>query len=222
VSERDGALAFAERLLALIDQGRVTATYKHALLLALIDVCMEQTTVEGRAPRVVFTSDVARRVLELYWPQTAQYVASGGSLLLRQNAKGQAGIVSAIEHFRQHYATDPSSPLGEARRAQPAAFGRLLAAIEWKLIEMPIPRLQYVGVSYDPFIYEIAWDTNVTAGHAQPEFDKRLRLVGDAGNHLRLGAAIVSSGVLPQLTVGSTPAVASLLDLASILITERL
>jgi hypothetical protein len=50
---------------------------------------------------------------------------------------------------------------------------------------MPIPRLQYVGVSYDPFIYEIAWDTNVTAGHAQqPEFDKRLRLVGDAGNHL--------------------------------------
>ena len=39
---------------------------------------------------------------------------------------------------------------------------------------------------------------------------------------LRLGAALVSSGVLSQLTVGSTPAVAqNLQDLASILITER-
>lgn len=185
MSEPDGALAFAERVLALIDQGRVTATYKYALLLALIDVCMEQTTPEGRAPGAVTTDEVARRILELYWPQTAPYVASGGAVLLRQNAKGQAGIVSAIERFRQHYAPDPSTPLAEARRTMPAAFDRLLATVEWKLIEMPIPRLQFLGVSHEPFIYEIAWDTQVTAAQArQPDFDKHLRFVGNAGDHL--------------------------------------
>ena len=33
--------------------------------------------------------------------------------------------------------------------------------VEWKLIEMPLPRLQMMGQSYRPFIYGIYWDQRV-------------------------------------------------------------
>jgi len=67
----------------------------------------------------------------------------------------------------------------------PLAYEGLLASIEWKLIEMPIPRLQFVGATYDPFIYRIGWDTTVTPGQAgRPEFDRRLHFTGAAGDHL--------------------------------------
>jgi hypothetical protein len=33
--------------------------------------------------------------------------------------------------------------------------------VEWMLIEMPLPRLQMMGQSLDPFIYEIHWDAHV-------------------------------------------------------------
>jgi len=46
-----GAIAFAEKVLELLDEGRYEATYKYAVLLALIDVCLEQTQKSVRAPR---------------------------------------------------------------------------------------------------------------------------------------------------------------------------
>ena len=179
------ALSFAERILALIDQGRTTATYKYALLLALMDICMARTGADGRAPASVTTHEVALRILELYWPQTSPFAAAGGSLVLRQNSKGQAGIVSAIQRFREVHAADPSAPLSTARRSVPRAFERLVARVEWKLIEMPIPRLQFVGAAHDPFIYTIGWDTTVTPGQAaRPGFPRRLDFAGAAGDHL--------------------------------------
>ena len=43
----------------------------------------------------------------------------------------------------------------------PEAYEGLVGRVEWKLIEMPLPRLQMMGQSYRPFIYEIAWDQRV-------------------------------------------------------------
>ena len=42
---------FAERLLEVIDSGRRTATYKLALLIALLDLCARHSDAGGRAPR---------------------------------------------------------------------------------------------------------------------------------------------------------------------------
>ena len=67
---------FAERLLALLDATRYSATYKLAALLALVDVPAERTGRGGLAPAVVPARDVARRVIELYWPQTVPYGAA--------------------------------------------------------------------------------------------------------------------------------------------------
>ena len=41
---------FAERLLEVIDSGRRTATYKLAVLLALLDLCARHSDTDGRAP----------------------------------------------------------------------------------------------------------------------------------------------------------------------------
>ena len=65
----DEALAFGERLIALLDGGRFTATYKYAVLLALVDECRAGVDAAGRAPRVLSGKRVGRRVFELYWPQ---------------------------------------------------------------------------------------------------------------------------------------------------------
>lgn len=70
----DDALRFAERLLALLDATRHSATYKLATLLAIVDVTAERTGRDGSAPAVISGKEVARRVIELYWPQTVPTV----------------------------------------------------------------------------------------------------------------------------------------------------
>ena len=52
-------------------------------------------------------------------------------------------------------------PHWESRRQAPAAYQRLLLRVEWKLIEMPLPRLQTMGLVERPFIYEINWDMRI-------------------------------------------------------------
>ena len=50
--DRDrSAIGFAEKVLELLDEGRYTATYKYALLLALMDVCLEHTLSFGHRRR---------------------------------------------------------------------------------------------------------------------------------------------------------------------------
>ena len=38
--------AFGEKLLSLLDEGAFTATYKYAVLLGLIDLCMEHSSFD--------------------------------------------------------------------------------------------------------------------------------------------------------------------------------
>ena len=44
------ASALAEQLLAVLAEGAFTATYKYAVLLALVDLCVERSTPTGEAP----------------------------------------------------------------------------------------------------------------------------------------------------------------------------
>jgi hypothetical protein len=50
VPQESGAIAFAERVLTLLDDGSFTATYKYAVLLGLIDLCMEGVSATTRGP----------------------------------------------------------------------------------------------------------------------------------------------------------------------------
>jgi hypothetical protein len=46
-----GAIGFAEKVLELLDEGRYTATYKYALLLALMDVAWSTPATRGQLQR---------------------------------------------------------------------------------------------------------------------------------------------------------------------------
>lgn len=177
-----GALAFAEKLLNLLGEGSFTATYKYAVILALMDLCLEHSSRTGAAPSQVSTRQLAEKVLELYWPHTLPF--RQGSVL-RQNAGGQASIVSGILAFRERHAPDPSATLRAAGLTAPTQLERLLRRIEWTLVQMPLPKLQRVGTGVHCFIYRIAWDDRVRKGEFDSEaFDRDIRLIDEAGEHL--------------------------------------
>lgn len=186
-----GAIAFAEKLLTVLDEARYTATYKLAVLLGLMDLCLEHSTGSGAAPAAVGTRDLAEKVLELYWPHARPF-GEPTARVLRQNSEGQAEIVTAIERFRARHAPDPSATLARARAHAPRAFDRLVRTIEWKLVEMPLPRLQTVGAVEEPFFYRIGWNKHVRRSEfLDPQFDPTIRFIGEAGEHLVRLAALL-------------------------------
>jgi 5-methylcytosine-specific restriction endonuclease McrA len=186
-----GAIGLAEKVLTLLDQGSFTATYKYAVLLALLDLCLEQTSRDGKAPTELTTCRLAAKVAELYWPHSVPY---RGERILKQNggrADSQAAILTAIRRFRERHAPDPSATLSQARYAAHGAFAALLRAIEWILIQMPLPRLQVVGDALDPFLYRIAWGQDIKRGPISAyqrgvsgAFDNRIRLLPGVGDSL--------------------------------------
>lgn len=196
-----GPIALAEKILALLDEGSFTATYKYAVLLALIDLCLENTSREGVAPEMLVTRQLAEKVVEIYWPHCVPYYTSDRARVLRQNAGragAQARIVSDIIAFRETAAPDASSQLLRARREAPVGYERLVRDVEWTLIHMPLPRLQQFARGYDPFLYMIDWDrhqprTPVSAyQRGEPsDFDNRVHLLPGVGEHL-----VMLNGVL--------------------------
>src|SRR5690242_306963 len=78
-------VAFAERLLSLLDTGRKTATYKFATLMALLDLCVEQA-VEEHVEIQLSARGVGRRVFDMYWRQAVPYASDeSGPRFLRQS-----------------------------------------------------------------------------------------------------------------------------------------
>jgi hypothetical protein len=181
-------VAFGERLLALLDDGSFVATYKYAVLLGLMDLCLERTNRQGAAPDSVTTRQLAEKVIELYWPQTARF----NGRTLRQNSGRQARIVSDILTFRA-LLRDPSATLRRARAENSGRFERLVHDVEWTLILMPLPRLQVLNGSRQRLVFEIAWDTTIERNRAAVReyqrngtgpFDNQIRLLPGVGEHL--------------------------------------
>jgi len=179
-------LAVAERVLELLGEGQYVATYKYAVMLALLDLVLELP--EGQDPT---THQLAEKIVQLYWPHTAPYGAREPAAVLRQNNRGQAEIVRDIARFRERVVRDRSLPLVQARARHGAAFERLVRHVEVKLIEMPLARLQFVGDREERFLYDIGWSRSDTEGRNWTKLLRRVRLyqaeqVGTFDNVIRL------------------------------------
>lgn len=70
-----GPLAFAEQLLTVLREGRFVATYKYAVVLGLMDLCLEQSSRSGAAPTSVTTVQLAQKIIQLYWPHARPFRA---------------------------------------------------------------------------------------------------------------------------------------------------
>ncbi|MFA9430756.1 HNH endonuclease [Egicoccus sp. AB-alg2] len=180
----DGSLAFAEKLLSLLDTGSFTTSYKYALLIALFDATVEGTAADGAAPRSLHGRDLGRRVFELYWRQARPYSEAGP---LRQSR--QRDLVVKIGDLRRGLGLAEHVSLDAARATHPLAVGRLERELVATVVRYPIPLLQRFGASgtsvEDRFIYDVRWDDGISAGRIhRDDFDDRLHLVDGAGQHL--------------------------------------
>jgi 5-methylcytosine-specific restriction endonuclease McrA len=155
-------VGFAEKVLSLLELGSFSATYKYALFTAIMDICLESASPVEANDVVITTRQLADRVIELYWQHSAPY--EGGSILRQGGVRtgNQAEILSAISGFRARYAGEAGVSPFRARLAHPDAFEALIHKVEWKLIEMPIPRLQIIGREEDRFLYEYGWSQTIS------------------------------------------------------------
>jgi hypothetical protein len=188
-------LAFAEQLVQLLKQGRKSATYKFAVVLGLMDLCIEHASKQGEAPQSVTTHQLAHKVLELYWPHSRPFVGREGEgaldreeTVLKQNRGGQVEVLGLIERFQRSHKIDATANLVRARARGGAAFDMLVREVEWKLVEMPLPKLQRVGGKSYSFIYTINWGDDVKRSEFNDasRFDNNIYFTDDheTGNHL--------------------------------------
>jgi len=186
---QDDVLRFAERVIALVDTGRKSATYKLAALLALMDVTAARTGADGDAPDVVSAIDVADRVIELYWPQTLAWDDGGpsGPRVLSQSP--QNDIPAKLAAFRTRHRLLGSCSLNDAEAVAPEAWHDLRTELRAIVLGMPLAKLQRFGgarsTHEERFIYQFSWREELSAGALRrPGFDDTLRLEPDVGDWL--------------------------------------
>ncbi len=200
-----------ERVIELLDEGNFVSTYKHAVLLGLIDLCAQKSEA-GVPPTMVTTRELALAVVEIYWPHTRPWSWSplperaGPSKLLSQNASvlgaeaDSNSIVGLVYRFRREVSTDGPQgvALQQARARLPQCFEKLLRRVERILVEMPLPKLQRIGGVEVTWLYSLGFDdrdegelskrfTRYVRGAAS-DFDNAVRLVDGVGEaFVRLG-----------------------------------
>lgn len=190
-SDDGAAIDFGQRILSLLDTGSFTASYKYAVLLALLDAVLEGTDGQGRPPTVLRGRDIARRVLELYWPQARPFTDAGPLAQSRQR-----DLVAKIAEFRVEHGIAEHATVQRARTQHADAFSVLEREVVATVIRYPIPLLQRVGVGgravEHRFIYTYAWRVGVGASTVQADgFDDRMPLVDGAGRHLAALAGLL-------------------------------
>jgi hypothetical protein len=192
MTEDRDAIALAERVLAILDEGRFTTTYKFALFMAILDLCIEKTDTKGVAPTTLTTRELALKVIESYWDHLSPY--GEGKVVLRQSRgrQGEAKILVRILAARNAHSSSRADTLFRVQKQDSAGFEALVRDVEWKLIEMPIPRLQVLGNDdKDRFLYEYNWGKEVSKAtvsayqrHESSDFDNCLRLQPNVAENL--------------------------------------
>ncbi|MFH1465456.1 MAG: HNH endonuclease domain-containing protein [Pseudomonadota bacterium] len=179
-------LDVVERVLQILAEGRRSSTYKLAVLVGLLDLCQERTSELGWPPTSVTTRELAEKVIELYWPQVGQH----NGRPLAQN-RGQEGAILAtvrVLHDTAQALPGPGASLHGVRSLRRAEYEAAVDEVEWKLIEMPLPKLQRVGGDRIAWLYRIEWDDDhlPTRGEVRryqqglaTSFDNCIRLLPD-------------------------------------------
>jgi hypothetical protein len=175
--------AFLQRVLALVSEGRKVATYKPALLLALMDACARRGATRP-GPVTIPGPELAELVIESYWPQVRPYPEDlpGHWYRLRQapaNGRPNPAVLMARpaspEPFtacaRRRDGAGWATPT-QVRLGAPASWGQAVRAVAEALAKQPIPRLQRPGswtaaTGYEPFLYDdSAFGESVSATQA--------------------------------------------------------
>jgi len=133
--------------------------------------------VPGEGCRESFTTlELAEHVVALYWQQVRPFEPSRGGLAkpLRQNSGKQARIIADLADLADLAEKTGALPIGTLALRERDAYWKCVQKIEWKLIEMPLPRLQRFPSGNDEFLYTINWgleDVEPFGGWIKKEVD---------------------------------------------------
>ena len=140
-------LALGQRVVAILQTGRRTATYKLATLMALMDLCVEHLPDAPQASLVAPINELAERVLEIY----SQQVLPFEGVELRQSTQPRAVILREALLLRTASKVgDRHTALAVARLRAPGAYATVVTAIALTLARQPLNRLQRIGVEPSP------------------------------------------------------------------------
>jgi hypothetical protein len=144
-------LLLGQRVVAILETGLRTATYKLATLMALIDHCTENLPEQPDDTLRVPLPALAHRVLEIYWQQVQPFDGNE----LRQSTGSRARILSATKELRVASGRATGS-VDVARLRAPAAYDRAIGDAVLCLAQQPLHRLQKVPGSStsDQFLYD--------------------------------------------------------------------
>jgi 5-methylcytosine-specific restriction endonuclease McrA len=147
----------------------------------------------------VTTRQLAEKIIEIYWPHTNPF---NNRVLIQVQGKdgAQAEIINLIVNFRSNSVVGAMAPYFSAKFSDTATYKTLVDRVEWKLIEMPLPKLQRIGNQKREFIYIIHWDDGIKDKRSivsayqqgkESEFDNRIILRENVGEYfIRLNSLL--------------------------------
>lgn len=146
----DDPLLLGQRVVAILETGLRTATYKLATLMALIEHCIENLPAEADDTLTVPIPELAHRVLELYWRQVRPFEGHE----LRQSTTEKARIPDAVLALRA--AASPGASVSVAMTQAPDVYASTIDKITLALAKQPLPRLQRLpgAETSDSFLYD--------------------------------------------------------------------
>ena len=144
-------LLLGQRVVAILETGLRTATYKLATLMALIEHCIENMPERSDDVVQVPIPDLAHRVLEIYWQQVRPFDGHE----LRQSTQPRARILVATNALRSAVGRTSVS-VDMAKIRAPEAYQRAIDEITLCLAQQPLHRLQKLPGSSasDAFLYD--------------------------------------------------------------------
>jgi len=146
-------LLLGQRVVAILETGLRTATYKLATLVALIDHCIENMPERSDDVLRVPIPGLAHRVLEIYWQQVRPFDGKE----LHQSTQPRARMLIATNALRDAAGIKQTGASVEiAKLRAPAAYRSAIDEITLCLAQQPLHRLQKLPGSStsDPFLYD--------------------------------------------------------------------
>jgi hypothetical protein len=160
-----------QRILEVLNDGDRVATYKLALLLAII----EWVTTNPSGEQIP-TRDLAEIVLAQYFRQVRPFPNAGGELLdLQQGSNPKLAILSAATRLAATY--PQLSRIDQIKTQDQSLYNSAVRDVEATLVGRPIPRLQTVGKTHIPFLYQWNWKTKQALGPIKAAGEDHLSLV---------------------------------------------
>jgi 5-methylcytosine-specific restriction endonuclease McrA len=144
-------LLLGQRVVAILETGLRTATYKLATLMALLEHCIENMPARAEDTLQVPLPLLAHRVLDIYWRQVRRFDGHE----LRQSTQPRARILNAVKELRAA-AGGAIGSVDIALLRAPAAYDHAVDEVVMCLAQQPLHRLQKLPgrSTSDPFLYD--------------------------------------------------------------------